>query len=236
LAPPPRNLAAIRRAQGNVPATVVFGVRGSGKTSWLRHKIRTTVTRTDWLVNDPSGEFEPEDFGGRATVLQHTGEMYRTRRPKPGWAYIFRAATNEEVAQLAMDMGHVAVAFNEGDSDFRGFVDEDSACWAVYNKSRQFFVAPYTLARRPTDVVKGARCNVTHAVFTFTQDEDDLDNIRALCGVPGVDDAVAALPHPRWPAGRSRNGGPAARKDGVYVVECCVGLEFRTVFIPHRGT
>ncbi len=232
-----RKLTALRKARGLVPAVVYFGVRGSGKTSALRHRIRSSVARSDWLIADPGAEFDPSDFGGRGTIMQTTAEMYKLSRPKPGWAYIFRNATNEEVAALAMDMGNVAVAFDEGDSDFRGFVDEDSACWAVFNKSRQFFVAPYLLARRPTDVMKGGRCNASHAVFTFCADEDDLDAIHRLCQVPGVAEEVMRLPHPRWEVGQKTRADRAIpnRHDGVFVVECTIGLDFAVYFIPHKG-
>ena len=200
---------------------MVIGVSGTGKTAWVRHRIRTTCKTADWLVCDPEGEYQPEDFGGRCTVMGGTDEMADLERDKPGWVYVFRAADGESVARLALDMERVGVVFDEGDQDFRGYLDAHSARWRVLNRGRQHEVSPYVLVRRAADVARTGTANATHAVLCWTREARDLDFIEGWCG-KDARAAVEALPHPV----------EQASKTGVYVVECRVGLDARRVFVP----
>jgi hypothetical protein len=213
------------RARGRVVSVVVVAARKCGKTTFARSVVRATVPQTDWLISDPEAEHWPRMYGGRATILQTVQEFRALKRPRPGWAYIFRAEDGESVAAVALEMEHCAVLFDEADKDVGKDrkVDRGSARWRLANRNAQHFVGVYWLFRRMSDVWLTLPNNCNHAVIGYTQGRDDLKRV----GEEFSEDAqrlVSELPDPQsdpagvWMVTVKLHGRKVARK----------------VFIPHQ--
>lgn len=219
---------AQRARRGRIPRVVLIGATGTGKTAWVRHRIRTAAD-SEWLVDDPEGEYEPQDFPRRPCfVLSTVDDLEGIERPKSGnGIYLFRHADGESVAQLALDMCNVAVVFDEGDQDFAvdtGKPNKRTARWRVFNRGRQHEVSVYLLCRSVFDIARTTTRNASHVVFGVITEPSDLKEIEKRCG-PETAALVAALPDPEI---------SAPKEGGVRLVEVKMrGIKVpQAVFVP----